>query len=99
MILQEPQGMSRASDRPALLRQILPAIHYWRGLVATDIFRHAWESRLAFRGEQVEVWEGEREVRVGQVDGLEQDGSLRLRSPQGETFTVQFGEVHLRPVV
>jgi biotin-(acetyl-CoA carboxylase) ligase len=72
---------------------------YWRDLMVTDIFRHAWESRLAFRGEQVEVWGRGQAVGVGQVDGLEEDGSLRLRSPQGEVFKIPFGEIHLRPVV
>jgi len=99
LALQEPQGVSSTSDRPDLLRQILQAILYWRDLMVTDIFRHAWESRLAFRGEQVEVWGLGQEVGVGQVDGLEEDGSLRLRSPQGEVLKIPFGEIHLRPVV
>jgi BirA family biotin operon repressor/biotin-[acetyl-CoA-carboxylase] ligase len=99
LALQEPQGVSSTSDRPALLRGILQAMLYWRDLMVTDIFRHAWESRLAFRGEQVEVWGRGQAVGVGQVDGLEEDGSLRLRSPQGEVFKIPFGEIHLRPVV
>jgi biotin-(acetyl-CoA carboxylase) ligase len=82
-----------------LLQQILQAVRYWRAMVATKIFLHSWERRLAFRGEQVEIWTDGQAVRKGQVDGLEQDGSLRLLSPQGQVFNVQFGEVHLRPVV
>ncbi len=88
-----------AFERAALLQQILQAVLHWRELVATDVFLHAWERRLAFRGEQVEIWADGQAIRKGQVDGLEQDGSLRLLSPQGQAFTVQFGEVHLRPVV
>ena len=97
--LPSPRQDIPAFERVILLQQILQAVRYWRDLVATDIFLHAWERRLAFRGEQVEIWADGQAVRKGQVDGLEQDGSLRLLSPQGQVFTVQFGEVHLRPVV
>ena len=86
-------------DRAELLQQILQAALYWRGLVATEIFLHAWEERLAFRGEQVEIRAEGQTARTGQVDGLEVDGSLRLLSPQAKVFTIQYGEVHLLPVV
>ena len=86
-------------DRPALLRQILQGVLNWRGQLATEKFLQAWETRLAFRGEQVEIWSDEQAARIGQVTGLETDGSLRLLSSQGDYFTAQFGEVHLRPVV
>ena len=86
-------------DRAVLLQQILQAALYWRSLIATDIFLHAWEQRLAFRGEQVEIRVEGQAPRMGQVDGLEPDGSLRLLSAQGKAFTIQFGEVHLRLVV
>jgi len=94
-----PQHVVAAFKRMLLLQQILQAVRYWRGLVATKVFLHTWERRLAFREEQVEIWTDGQAVRRGQVDGLELDGSLRLLSPQGQVFTVQFGEVHLRPVV
>ena len=97
--LPPPQHVVPAFERVMLLQQILQAIRYWRNLVPTIIFLHTWERRLAFRGEQVEIWADGQSARKGQVDGLEKDGSLRLLSPQGQVFTVQFGEVHLRPVV
>ncbi len=86
-------------QRAELLQQILQAMLYWRSLVTTDIFLHAWEERLAFRGEPVEIREAGQASRTGQVDGLEPDGRLRLLSPQGQAFTIKSGEVHLRPVV
>jgi len=113
-------------DRLPLLHDILTALIAWRPRLGSDEFIQAWETRLAYRGEQVQVWseasagaEGQRQrmpsrtgvpplfaartvlrsIRAGQVEGLERDGSLRLRSPQGEVFSVRFGEVHLRPVV
>jgi BirA family transcriptional regulator, biotin operon repressor / biotin---[acetyl-CoA-carboxylase] ligase len=86
-------------DRTALMRDILVALLYWRGLLTNELFLHAWENHLAFRGERVEIRSEAGDARLGLLEGLERDGSLRLRSPQGQVFTVQFGEVHLRPVV
>jgi BirA family biotin operon repressor/biotin-[acetyl-CoA-carboxylase] ligase len=97
--LQDPQKPKRTFDRFALLRQIVQALLYWRGLLETDVFIHAWENHLAFCGEQVEVWMDGQEAMLGELEGLERDGSLRLCSPQGRVFTIQSGEVHLRPVV
>jgi BirA family biotin operon repressor/biotin-[acetyl-CoA-carboxylase] ligase len=94
-----PRHRVEAVEQGMLLQQIIQAVRYWRVMLLTNIFLHTWERRLAFRGEQVEVWVDGQPVRKGQEDGLETDGSLRLISPQGQAFTVQFGEVHLRPVV
>jgi BirA family biotin operon repressor/biotin-[acetyl-CoA-carboxylase] ligase len=86
-------------DRLILLRDILQALLYWRSLLAKDVFPTAWDKYLAFRGEQVEIRSQGIPVRLGQVEGLERDGSLRLRSQDGKVFVVQFGEVQLRPVL
>jgi len=82
-----------------LLQQILKAMVDWRRLITKEDFLHALENNLAFCGEEVEIWVDGQPARKGQVDGLEEDGSLRLLSPLGQTVTVKFGEVHLRPVV
>jgi BirA family biotin operon repressor/biotin-[acetyl-CoA-carboxylase] ligase len=86
-------------DRLALLHEILVAFLYWRNLFSGTLFMSAWERHLAFCGELVGVRGKAGEERVGQVEGLERDGSLRLRSPGGTGFVVQYGEVHLRPLV
>jgi biotin-(acetyl-CoA carboxylase) ligase len=90
---------SGSLEQVILLQQILQAVRYWRVLLTSSVFIHSWERHLAFRGEQVEIWIEGQAGRKGQLDGLEQDGRLRLLSPQGRSFSVQFGEVHLRPVV
>ena len=95
----EFQEMESFTDRLALLHSIVQGILYWRDSMAAQDFLQAWESRLAFRGELVEVGGPGQETRVGRVDGLEEDGHLRLTSPQGEAFRVAVGEIHLRPVV
>ncbi|MGB8214168.1 MAG: biotin--[acetyl-CoA-carboxylase] ligase [Anaerolineales bacterium] len=97
--LSHPRHTIQTFERARLLQQILQAGQDWRGLVGSDTFLHAWGNRLAFRGEQVEIWADGLAARIGRVDGLEKDGSLRLLSPQGQAFTVLWGEVHLRPVV
>ena len=99
LALHKSQEVESSSDRLALLRGILQGILYWRNLMATRDFLQAWESRLAFHGEQVEVGGLGQEARVGRVDGLDEDGSLRLFSPQGDVFKVAIGEIHLRLVV
>ena len=55
-----------------------------------------WE--LAFLGEQVQVEGGDGPPVVGQVLGLEQDGSLRLQNGYDKTVAVRFGDVRLRPL-
>jgi BirA family biotin operon repressor/biotin-[acetyl-CoA-carboxylase] ligase len=85
-------------DRLPLLHDILAALIAWRPRLGSGEFIQAWEDRLAFRGERVQVWAENRLVGAGQVEGLDRDGGLRLRSPEGEVFSVRFGEVHLRPV-
>jgi BirA family biotin operon repressor/biotin-[acetyl-CoA-carboxylase] ligase len=97
--LPPPWHTVEVLEQGMLLQQILQAVRYWRTMLGANIFLHTWERRLAFRGEQVDIWVDGQAVRKGQVDGLEPDGSLRLISPQGQIFAVQFGEVHLRPVV
>ncbi len=95
--LPAPGRQIQARERAALLAQILQTMLAWRALVATDKFKEALEERLAFRGEMVEIWADGQMINSGRVDGLGQDGSLRLLSPQGQVIIIQFGEVHLRP--
>jgi len=85
-------------ERFDLLHTLLSELIAWRPRLASDAFLHAWDQALAFRGETVQVWTGEAEPLVGQVAGLETDGSLRLSLSGGETRRVRFGEVHLRPL-
>jgi BirA family biotin operon repressor/biotin-[acetyl-CoA-carboxylase] ligase len=86
-------------DRQVLLHDILQALLRWRDLLDQNEFSEAWNTRLAFRGEQVVIQLKENLTQEGQLLGIEPDGSLRLRSAGAEEFMVQFGEVHLRPVV
>jgi BirA family biotin operon repressor/biotin-[acetyl-CoA-carboxylase] ligase len=95
--LETATGLS--VERAALLHDILTALIVWRPRLGSGEFIQVWEARLAYRGEQVQVWAEGQPIQVGQVEGLDRDGSLRLRSSQGEVISARFGEVHLRPVV
>ena len=105
--------LGKPVDRLELLREILSMILAWRARLATPEFLQAWEARLAFRGEWVQVSSGQSPgkdglphdleelpvpVHEGQVIGLAPDGSLRLRTRTGETVMVHVGEVRLAPV-
>ena len=83
--------------REEILRSVLDAFIHWRERLGTDELIHAWEERLAFRGKQVEVKAGSDIPVTGKVDGLESDGSLRLKDSHDNSVIVRFGDVSLRP--
>lgn len=93
------QEAGKPVNRLRLMREILHAVVYWRGLMAGSLFLRTWERHLAFRGEMVAVDSDGGQRRLGRVEGLEADGSLRLSSPEAAPFTVQFGEIRIQPVV
>ncbi|MGD8402569.1 MAG: biotin--[acetyl-CoA-carboxylase] ligase [Anaerolineales bacterium] len=85
-------------NRTELLREILLNILEWRPNLGMDAFIQSWETSLAFRGQQVQIQGGSGDPIVGQLLGLDSDGNLHLQDEHGKSVTVQFGEVHLRPM-
>jgi BirA family biotin operon repressor/biotin-[acetyl-CoA-carboxylase] ligase len=85
-------------ERIDLLYDILIQLLDWRPRLGTEAFLKKWEGSLAYRGQQVQVQEGSARPIVGELFGLNLDGSLCLRVENGKSVTVQFGEVHLRPL-
>lgn len=85
-------------ERWGLLRAVLERLLEWLPRVHEPDFVRAWQQRLAFRGEWVQVRLEDGPPLEGYVAGLNPDGSLRLRDRAGHFSAVQFGEVHLRPV-
>jgi BirA family transcriptional regulator, biotin operon repressor / biotin---[acetyl-CoA-carboxylase] ligase len=83
--------------REEVLRDILSGIIALRPHLGSDSFIASWERALAFRGEQVQVEQGDGSPLTGKLLGLEPDGSLRLSDEQGQALTVRFGDVRLRP--
>lgn len=103
------QVLGQPVRRMELLHSILQEFFSWYRRLATDDFLAAWEHNLAYRGKWVELspadqalpaaqGEGAPTRLVARVSGLAQDGSLRLTTESGDSFTIQAGEIHLRPV-
>ncbi|MDO8754770.1 MAG: biotin--[acetyl-CoA-carboxylase] ligase, partial [Anaerolineales bacterium] len=85
------------SGREEILFDILSAFISWREQIGTEKLIHAWEEMLAFRGEQVQVQAGGETPVIGELLGLESDGSLRIRNAQDKSVIIRFGDVSLRP--
>jgi BirA family biotin operon repressor/biotin-[acetyl-CoA-carboxylase] ligase len=89
-------------DRLSLLKDVLMHIIAWRSRINSREFLRAWESRLALRGEWVkiipEVQTLGHPARTGQVTGLDLDGSLVLRTQDGQLFQLHSGEYRIEPI-
>ena len=88
-------------DRWKLLQAVLSNLLFWRDRLPTETFLQAWQGRLAFRGEWVQLIPDAAEdlpKQEVQVIGINSDGSLRLRLRTGEIIAAQFGEVRLRQI-
>jgi BirA family biotin operon repressor/biotin-[acetyl-CoA-carboxylase] ligase len=84
-------------ERAKILHDVLAGILALRPHSGSDSFISSWEKVLAFRGEQVQVEEGNGTFITGKLLGLESDGSLKLSKEDGKSLTVRFGDVRLRP--
>lgn len=85
-------------DRSDLVRDVLAALLKWRPLMGQQKFIQAWESALAFKGEQIHVWQDNETPLKGSIMGLAPNGNLRLLV-NDKIVTVHFGEIHLRPAL
>ncbi|MCB9136547.1 MAG: biotin--[acetyl-CoA-carboxylase] ligase [Anaerolineales bacterium] len=83
--------------REELLREVLTAFIFWLGALGTPRFIQTWETRLAFRDENVRILPPVGAPVLGQLLGLTKHGNLRLRV-EGREQMVMVGEIHLRPV-
>lgn len=90
------ESLDRGPSRIEVLRATVSAMTAWRPRVNTQDFVRAWERRLAFRGHEVRLIHDGRAAIAGRLDGLEQDGSLRLLA-RGEVIRVHMGELQLQP--
>jgi BirA family transcriptional regulator, biotin operon repressor / biotin---[acetyl-CoA-carboxylase] ligase len=93
--LEDVQGFPM--ERTQILHDILATLIVLRPQLSTDEFMEKWEELLAYRGRQVQVETGGVGSVIGNITGLETDGSLLLRGQDSKSLTVQFGDVRLRP--
>lgn len=92
--------LGRHADRIELLYAILERLMDWRPRLGSSEFLRAWEERLALRGEWVEISAAHtRQVpEQFQVQGLNEDGSLRVNDWAGHTASLYSGEIHFKPL-
>jgi BirA family biotin operon repressor/biotin-[acetyl-CoA-carboxylase] ligase len=86
-----------AVQREQILRDILAGMIALRPHLGSESFLASWEKALAFRGEEVQVEQGDGSLLSGKLLGLEPDGSLKLSGETGNSITVRFGDVRVRP--
>ncbi|HMV29043.1 MAG TPA: biotin--[acetyl-CoA-carboxylase] ligase [Anaerolineales bacterium] len=89
--------LGNAPKREDIIFQILSNVQRWREQIGTERFIQAWEEKLAFRGEAIQIHAGGAESHQGVLDGLESDGSLRICDEHNKSVIVRFGDVSLRP--
>jgi BirA family biotin operon repressor/biotin-[acetyl-CoA-carboxylase] ligase len=85
-------------DRWELLKAVLVGLLHWRGRVGEPELFREWESRLAYRGQWVQIDSADRPPVEGRIMGLDAEGGLTLRLHSGATSTLRMGEIRLRPV-
>ncbi len=84
-------------ERNALLAAILDQLEAWRAQLGSPHFMAAWQSRLAFRNEWVEIQAPGGAALVGRLQGVDADGNLRIALESGEEVRLAAGDVRLRP--
>jgi BirA family biotin operon repressor/biotin-[acetyl-CoA-carboxylase] ligase len=95
-------------ERMELLHGILKLFFSWLERLSTQDFISAWEADLAYLNQWVELSVvnpiSSTHTKIdpypdlmGKLIGLDTDGSLKLLSRPGKLFTVQVGEIQLKP--
>ncbi len=84
-------------QREEFIANVLGALVQRRETLGTDAFIRTWQECLAFQGEMVQIHTGMGDPEHGILDGLEPDGSLRLKDEHGKSMIIRFGDVSLRP--
>lgn len=82
-----------------LLRSILESLITLKPQIGSQSFIQSWQTKLAYMDQAVQLETADRLSTQAQVQGLAEDGSLKMRLPNGELRTFQAGEIQLRPFV
>jgi BirA family transcriptional regulator, biotin operon repressor / biotin---[acetyl-CoA-carboxylase] ligase len=90
-------ALGRPADRWQILHAMHSALLAWRPKIGTPEFLDAWDARLAFRGEKVHITAASGPGVEGRLLHLAPDGSLVLADANGQAFSVDVGDVRLRP--
>ncbi len=89
-------ALGRTVERAEVLERIVERLFFWRPALGSAEFLDAWNRRLAFRGQVVQIVMPGYNI-SGEVIEVDPAGGLRLRRSDGSEETVLAGDVHLRP--
>jgi BirA family biotin operon repressor/biotin-[acetyl-CoA-carboxylase] ligase len=87
------KALGKKVDRLELLHEVLACLLDWRPRLEKDEFIQAWQERLAFRDEWVQIVPDRGIPSEGQVVGLDARGCLMLRTRVGDFITLQSGQI------
>lgn len=89
------QGKVTVDDfAPILASKMARMLDLWRSSTPM-LFAQAWLARAHPLGSTLQVHGEDHSVVTGAFDGIDSDGSLRLRLPSGELRTIYAGDVSL----
>jgi BirA family transcriptional regulator, biotin operon repressor / biotin---[acetyl-CoA-carboxylase] ligase len=91
-------AVGKPVDRYALLAALLEALFTWRRQLPSPAFLRAWQNRLAFIGEQVQLIQPDQKTITGRLSGISPQGDLRLTLADGAQSSFSAGDVHLRRI-
>ena len=80
-----------------LLKAVIEHLLIWKQRLEHPGFTAAWESRLAYRGQTVQVETGPGKRIEAELLGLAEDGQLKLRLPNGAAQVFAAGEIRISP--
>jgi BirA family transcriptional regulator, biotin operon repressor / biotin---[acetyl-CoA-carboxylase] ligase len=90
-------ALGKKVKRVDLMYSILKHLLEWQKRTDYRYLIHAWENRLALRGEMVNVISPDGNTISGKISGLSPEGFLRLDTGNGEIRCIKSGDVRLRP--
>ncbi len=91
--------VGRSVDRQDLLLSVVDGVGRWYPRVGTPELLMAWERRLAFMDQEVSVFDAQQGLEIrGIVQGLAEDGRLRLKTETGSEVQIGVEATHLRPI-
>jgi len=84
-------------DRMKVLEQIVISLKEWNKKISSKEFIHAWEQRLAFRNQSIQIIFSKSDRIEGQLFGLAENGEIVLKLENGKLIQVNASEINLRP--
>jgi BirA family biotin operon repressor/biotin-[acetyl-CoA-carboxylase] ligase len=89
--------LGKRVDREEMALELIDNLGGSYAQIGSSTLLEAWESNLAYRGEQVILQAGDQQL-TGRLDGIAADGRLKLSVDTGETLWLHAGDLRLRPI-